>query len=687
VNVGLASLLICAAGYGALAFVVASRSKRRAAALGLSAACGATCVWALAVALGVGAATGPLDVLRLLSWVAMLALASRTSRNDEEAPERSRLLVLGSALLGLVLLGLSFVPYSSGPLLVASASLHLAVLLGGLLMVESLLNQAQVEELWRPRFLSMGIGTILGFEVLLWSDTLLFHRIAPVLETSRSAVAIIAAPLIAIAAARDAEWAADLKVARRAILHGTILLAVGAYLLVLGAIGIALRTQGGDWGNLLQVTFISGGVMLLAFTAFSPAARSRVRLGLGRYLFTMRHDYREHWQRFADALASPSGEASLSTRALRALAEIVGSAHGGLWLREAGGFVCVADRGLPQAHEIDAGGDRFSRELEQLGTGVLELGDVHEARGPRRATWLPNWLAGWEDAWVLLPLSLHARLIGFAVLTRPAGQRAVDPEDEELLRTGAQVVASYLASEQSARKLEESRRFEELSRGLAFIAHDLRNLANELTLTLANARRHLRNPDFHDDLLLSMGDTVAGMQRLLDKLAKRKPEPPPVTATDFAQLVSSSWRGRASEAPSVRLELEAEMPLIVACDRDQLGSMAGHLVQNAIEAAGESGGVTLRLYSDGDHAVFEIADDGPGMTPEFLNERLYHPFHSSKPGGFGLGLYECRELARQAGGSLTVESTPGRGTLARLRLPLAPLPSESPSAEDGDAQG
>jgi len=77
-------------------------------------------------------------------------------------------------------------------------------------------------------------------------------------------------------------------------------------------------------------------------------------------------------------------------------------------------------------------------------------------------------------------------------------------------------VASHFAAEQAARRLEESRRFEELSRSLAFMAHDLRNLANELSLTLANARSHIQNPEFQKDLLLSMEESVAGMQRLLD---------------------------------------------------------------------------------------------------------------------------------------------------------------------------
>ena len=59
------------------------------------------------------------------------------------------------------------------------------------------------------------------------------------------------------------------------------------------------------------------------------------------------------------------------------------------------------------------------------------------------------------------------------------------------------------------------------------------------------------------------------------------------------------------------------------------------------------------------------------MSQEFLRDRLLRPFGSTKPDGFGLGLYECRELARELGGELAIESKPGEGTVARVRLPLA----------------
>ena len=71
------------------------------------------------------------------------------------------------------------------------------------------------------------------------------------------------------------------------------------------------------------------------------------------------------------------------------------------------------------------------------------------------------------------------------------------------------------------------------------------------------------------------------------------------------------------------------------------------------------------------HAVIEVIDSGPGMSPEFIRTRLFKPFNSTKPGGFGIGAFEARELIRAMGGRLDVESREGLGTRFRVRLPLA----------------
>ncbi len=109
----------------------------------------------------------------------------------------------------------------------------------------------------------------------------------------------------------------------------------------------------------------------------------------------------------------------------------------------------------------------------------------------------------------------------------------------------------------------------------------------------------------------------------------------------------------------------------VKADAEALEQALVHLVQNAVDASESHSPVQIELGSEPGHAVIEIIDSGCGMSPEFIRTRLFKPFHSSKPGGFGIGAYEARELVRAMGGRLDVESREGLGTRFVIRMPLS----------------
>ena len=112
-------------------------------------------------------------------------------------------------------------------------------------------------------------------------------------------------------------------------------------------------------------------------------------------------------------------------------------------------------------------------------------------------------------------------------------------------------------------------------------------------------------------------------------------------------------------------------------------------------AVGSEGHVTVRVARDGDEALFEVLDDGGGVEPELLRERLRRPFGSQKPGGYGIGLYECNTFARELGGRLEIESEPEEGeeyastttSLRGTRVVDKPPPGSRPSAPQAGAEG
>jgi signal transduction histidine kinase len=126
---------------------------------------------------------------------------------------------------------------------------------------------------------------------------------------------------------------------------------------------------------------------------------------------------------------------------------------------------------------------------------------------------------------------------------------------------------------------------------------------------------------------------------------------------------------RAKTSQRVEVIVEAPADVHVLGHEDRLERVTGHLVQNAIDATRDGGKVAVRVFADASTGVVEVADAGVGMTPEFVRDRLFKPFQTTKPHGMGIGVYESYQYVTGLGGRILVDSTPGVGTRVRVSLP------------------
>ena len=109
-----------------------------------------------------------------------------------------------------------------------------------------------------------------------------------------------------------------------------------------------------------------------------------------------------------------------------------------------------------------------------------------------------------------------------------------------------------------------------------------------------------------------------------------------------------------------------------------------HAIRNAQDATPTDGTIAVHVSKRGDAAEVTVADSGVGMDIDFVRDRLFTPFVSTKgTGGMGLGAFQLRDFARQAGGEVVVESEPGHGTLVRISLPLCEVADASQGTDEG----
>jgi putative PEP-CTERM system histidine kinase len=393
---------------------------------------------------------------------------------------------------------------------------------------------------------------------------------------------------------------------------------------------------------------------------------------LSKHLFQHRFDYRADWLRFTETLGRAGPAAPpLSERIVQAVADITDSPSGLLLTPgDEGGLMLDARWQWPAlevpAEALTAAGARFFEDSQF----ILDLDDLRSGRVdgiPAEAH--PAWLLGEDTAWALVPLVHYERLVGVVVLARPPVARRLDWEDFDLLRVVGRQLASYLAEQASQDALGEALRFDEFNRRIAFVMHDIKNLASQLSLLACNAEKHADKAEFRADMLITLRNSTDKLQALLARLGRYGGHggeaPEPIAVEQVLAKVAARYAGQHDivvvERPSCS----------VFADREALEQALVHLVQNAIDASVAGTGVFLDFTEEQGHAVIEVIDSGPGMSPEFIRTRLFKPFNSSKPGGFGIGAFEARELIRGMAGRLDVESREGLGTRFRVRLPLA----------------
>ena len=110
----------------------------------------------------------------------------------------------------------------------------------------------------------------------------------------------------------------------------------------------------------------------------------------------------------------------------------------------------------------------------------------------------------------------------------------------------------------------------------------------------------------------------------------------------------------------------------VKADKNQLIAILGHLVQNAQDATDDNGKIMISQKRSTDGVVIEIEDTGTGMSEEFIQNKLFKPFKTTKgTKGMGIGVYEAREIILAIGGQIEVSSEVNAGTCFKLTIPAA----------------
>ena len=260
-------------------------------------------------------------------------------------------------------------------------------------------------------------------------------------------------------------------------------------------------------------------------------------------------------------------------------------------------------------------------------------------------------------------------LLGFIILG-PLGTGAdYSAEDFDFLRTVGEQVATSIVAVRLAEAAEQAQVASTAPAAPAVI-HDIKNSVSALSLLADNATRHLAEPEFQRDALITLSRTVERMRRLLGKLSVTKAERPVrAESIDLRELIMEATTPLAGDG-KVQLVRQLRPVTRVYGDRDALLRVVENLTTNAAEAIDREGTVTVTLGEEHGYAVISVADTGCGISEEYRERHLFSPFRSTKQGGWGVGLYQTKQAIESQDGEILVESLEGRGTTFTVKLPL-----------------
>jgi putative PEP-CTERM system histidine kinase len=561
----------------------------------------------------------------------------------------------------------------------AAGGVHLAAAGKGWVLVVVVLNLGMVANLektfrasvgmgrWRIKYVVLGLAVIFGLKLYILSQVLVFAGYPPWLVRLESIGVILGCALLGLGQMRSATRRTDIYPSRTILQGSLTLVLAGAYFLGVGLLAHVAARLGGTESFPVQALVVLLGIVGLAVMLLSDRVRSSTRQIISRHFRRAEHDFRRIWTDFTRRTASVLDAAELGMNA----AEVISASFNVL-----GVTVCrvAANRGgLDCLHST---AERASGEA--LGLGVQDFAAIARRQRPfpleadqarwavALRAWCPRKFAHGGPR-LVVPLVSSEQLVGLVVLSDRVNGVAYSGEEIDLLKCIADQLAGGLLNCALSEEVLQARQLEAFQTVSAFFVHDLKNAANGLNLMLRNLPVHFEDAEFRADAMRGVGLTVARINQLIFKLSHLRDTEADAQGEAVrldllcAEVVVAEWPGDS------RVECELEPVGWQELDAEAIKSVLRNLVGNALEAGAQRVRVGTRRQARG--VLLVVSDDGCGMSAAFQRDFLFRAFHTTKASGLGVGMFQCRKIVTAHGGSIKVESAPGRGTRVAVFLP------------------
>ncbi len=508
-------------------------------------------------------------------------------------------------------------------------------------------------------------------EIYQAGQVLLFSVIDTSLFPFYSGALIFAYALILFAVVRHRLLNVDVFVSRYVIYKSVSLLAVGAYLSIVGIMVVGVQRFGdGKYVHLIPIV-VFAALLGMAILLLSEGLRRQMQTFINVNFFRNKYDYRIKWQEFTSTVGTKLSLTELLPSLVSWVSETIGSNDAAIWLldQERNRYYLASRRSFSSAPATWSESGPLARAMKERAAPLELLKSKGLYETIRHES--PEFFDSHQDtAWI--PMILDQKMIGILALGRKITNDRYDYHDLDLLMTISDQAAGQIDRVRVIEELAVVRELKAIHTLSSFFLHDLKNYTSTLSLLAQNVKFHGENPAFQQDAFKTIEATVDKMNQLIRHITVvAKGLVLSRSEVDIAQLLELTLSGLngALGLKGHIYSILGDLPHISA-DPEQLANVFRNLIINACNAVDGEGNVNIESRTENDRIYISIRDNGCGMSEEFISTKLFKPLRTTKAAGWGIGLFQCQQIMKAHGGKIAVESVEGEGSTFTVELPL-----------------
>ncbi|MBA6348703.1 XrtA/PEP-CTERM system histidine kinase PrsK [Colwellia sp. BRX8-9] len=548
--------------------------------------------------------------------------------------------------------------------------LFIVLNLWSLVLLEQLYRSADSQVRWAIWPMVIALASVAIFDFVLYAQATMVDGIDFDFWFSRGFISLIIVPLLLISTRRIRNGAVRIFVSRHVVFYSSMLMIAGIYLLVMAFAGYVINYIGGEWGSVVSIGFLMLSAFVLVALFITESLRRKLKVFIAKNFFANKYEYRDEWLNLIGKIETTNAESYYQMATQIMMSKV--DAYAGAILKKVTG-----QRFSVQYSEKLLLDDTFNQQLVECSLFCQRQGwiiDVEEYR--QTPTVYPGLsldlsLFDTQSIRIIVPIFIGKAFYGMFILAGKNQVKQLNWEDRDLLFAISKQLGNFVSLHEANDKLAESKQFDAFNRMSAFLVHDLKNVQAQLALITSNAEKHRDNPEFIADVFETVESATERLSKVLSQLRNKQAAQPKSELVDISAVINSVIEQRNIELPKVTFDKINHCEM--AIDNETFHSVLNHLIQNAQEATSKDGWVKVELTQRENHIGIKISDNGCGMSVDFINNRLFKPFDTTKGNaGMGIGVFEAKQFVEGIAGIIKVESIEDKGTVFIIDLPINP---------------